>query len=282
MTVRTARVASTTPALEARGLTLGYGSRSVVRDVCLEVARGSFTVFLGPNASGKSTTLKGLARLLPPQRGSILLDGVDVSRFRPREYARRLAMLPQTPITPPNVLVSDLVLRGRAPHQTLLRQYTREDERVVAEAMELTGVTDLADRPVDELSGGQRQRVWLAVSLAQQTPILLLDEPTTYLDLAHQIEILDLCARLHASGRTLVVVLHDLNLAARYASDIVLFDRGEVAARGTPSAVITAETVRTVFGLGCEVLPDPRTGTPMVVPDPPARPASFTRGQNVP
>ncbi|RGE20166.1 ABC transporter ATP-binding protein [Leucobacter sp. wl10] len=265
--ILTSEVASQVAALEVRGASFGYGAHPVVRDVDVDIRPGAFTVFIGPNASGKSTTLKGLARLLPPLSGSVRLEGRDAADYRPRQYARRLAMLPQAPITPPDVRVCDLVLRGRAPYQSLLRQFSRRDEQVVAEAMRLTGVEELADRRVDELSGGQRQRVWIAVSLAQETPILLLDEPTTYLDLAHQIEVLDLCARLHAEGRTLVVVLHDLNLAARYATDMVLFRDGMVAAHGSPGEVLTAPRVSEVFGLGCDVVPDPRTGTPMIVPE---------------
>lgn len=255
-----------TTCLSAHRVTLGYGTSTVVKDLNLHVERGTFTVFLGPNASGKSTTLKALARLLSPREGTIQLDGEPIDRLRPKEYARRLAMLPQTPITPPNILVSDLILRGRAPYQSILRQYTREDQRIVAEAMTMTGINELAERPVDELSGGQRQRVWIAVALAQDTPVLLLDEPTTYLDLSHQIDILNLCARLHADGRTLVVVLHDLNLAARYATDLVVFDHGRVAAQGKPTDILTADLVNRVFGVACDVIADPQTNTPLIVP----------------
>lgn len=254
------------PALSAQGLDLGYDDRLVVSGLDLAVRRGSFTALIGPNACGKSTALRGLARLLKPRGGTVLLDGEDIARRRTRDIARELALLPQAPITPPSVTVADLVARGRAPYQSLLRQYGVEDERAVKDAMAATGVADLADRDVDQLSGGQRQRVWIAVALAQATPVLLLDEPTTYLDITHQIEVLDLCARLHAEGRTLVVVLHDLNLAARYATELVAFREGAVVAQGSPADVITPEIVHRVFDLHCDVVPDPQTGTPLVVP----------------
>ncbi|CAN5311936.1 ABC transporter ATP-binding protein [soil metagenome] len=252
--------------LEAEGVTLAYDKVPVVTDLDLTITAGSFTVLIGPNACGKSTALRGLARLLSPTGGRVLLDGRDIATRKTREIARELALLPQSPITPSGVTVADLVSRGRAPYQSLLRQYSREDERAVASAMVATGVQDLADRPVDELSGGQRQRVWIAVALAQETDILLLDEPTTYLDLAHQIEVLDLCARLHAGGRTLVVVLHDLNMAARYATELVAFTAGRIVAQGSPRDVVTPPILSEVFGLAADVIPDPQTGTPLVVP----------------
>jgi iron complex transport system ATP-binding protein len=252
--------------LRAEGVTLSYNKVAAVEGLELGIRAGSFTVLIGPNACGKSTALKGLARLLTPASGRVLLDGRDIARRKTREIARELALLPQAPLTPPSVTVADLVSRGRAPYQSLLRQYSREDERAVTAAMVATGVEDLADRSVDELSGGQRQRVWIAVALAQETEVLLLDEPTTYLDLAHQIEVLDLCARLHAQGRTLVVVLHDLNMAARYATELIAFKAGRVVAHGTPHEVVTPGIVREVFGLEADVIPDPQTGTPLVVP----------------
>jgi len=255
-----------TNALEAERVTLSYDRVAVVEGLELGIRTGSFTVLIGPNACGKSTALKGLARLLTPAAGRVLLDGRDIALRKTRDIARELALLPQAPLTPPSVTVADLVSRGRAPYQSLLRQYSREDERAVTAAMAATGIEDLADRPVDELSGGQRQRVWIAVALAQETDVLLLDEPTTYLDLAHQIEVLDLCARLHAAGRTLVVVLHDLNMAARYATELVAFKAGRVVAQGTPHEVVTPAIVREVFGLEADVILDPQTGTPLVVP----------------
>jgi iron complex transport system ATP-binding protein len=253
-------------ALQAESVTLAYDRVPVVTDLDLTITAGSFTVLIGPNACGKSTALRGLARLLSPSDGRVLLDGRDIATRKTREIARELALLPQAPITPPSVTVADLVSRGRAPYQSLLRQYSREDERAVAAAMVATGVESLAERAVDELSGGQRQRVWIAVALAQETDILLLDEPTTYLDLAHQIEVLDLCARLHAEGRTLVVVLHDLNMAARYGTELVAFKAGRIVAQGAPEDVVTPRILSEVFGFEADVIPDPQTGTPLVVP----------------
>jgi iron complex transport system ATP-binding protein len=252
--------------LAARNVTLSYDKVPRISGLDLDIAAGSFTVLIGPNASGKSTALKGLARLLSPTTGHVLLNGRDIARRKTREIARELALLPQSPITPPGVTVADLVSRGRAPYQSLLRQYSRDDERAVNAAMAATGVADLADQLVDALSGGQRQRVWIAVALAQETDILLLDEPTTFLDLTHQIEVLDLCARLHADGRTLVVVLHDLTMAARYATHLIAFREGRMVTQGTPRDVLTPETLRTVFGLDADVIDDPQSGTPLVVP----------------
>ncbi|MEV1146169.1 ABC transporter ATP-binding protein [Micromonospora sp. NPDC049799] len=248
-------------------MTLAYERRTIAEDLTVAVPDGSFTVVIGPNACGKSTLLRALSRLLRPTAGAVLLDGEDIHRRPARAVARTLGLLPQSSVAPEGIGVAELVARGRYPHQGLLRQWSRQDERVVAESMAATGVDDLADRPVDELSGGQRQRVWLAMALAQQTPLLLLDEPTTYLDIAHQIEILDLCARLHEEqGRTLVAVLHDLNHAARYATHLIAMRDGRVVAAGPPREVVTAALVEEVFGLPCRVIDDPETGTPLVVP----------------
>ncbi|MER7418418.1 ABC transporter ATP-binding protein [Micromonospora peucetia] len=253
--------------LSGTAMTLAYERRTVAQDLSVAVPDRSFTVIIGPNACGKSTLLRALSRLLKPAAGAVLLDGEDIHRRPARGVARTLGLLPQSSIAPDGIGVAELVARGRYPHQGLLRQWSREDERVVTESMAATGVADLADRPVDELSGGQRQRVWIAMALAQQTPLLLLDEPTTYLDIAHQIEILDLCARLHEEqGRTLVAVLHDLNHAARYASHLIAMREGRVVAAGPPREVVTAELVEAVFGLPCRVIDDPETGTPLVVP----------------
>lgn len=254
------------PPLAAEGLTLAYDHLVVAQDLSVAVPSGSFTVIIGPNGCGKSTLLRALARTLKPRQGRVLLDGEPMDRLRTRAIARRLALLPQSPITPEAITVGDLVARGRFPHQGVLRQWTPTDARAVADAMAATEVTDLRDRYVSELSGGQRQRVWLAMALAQQTDLLLLDEPTTFLDIAHQFEVMDLCARLHEEGRTLVAVLHDLNQAARYATHLVAMREGQVVAQGTPAEVVTADLVREVFGLACRVVPDPETGTPMVVP----------------
>ncbi|PXY31986.1 ABC transporter ATP-binding protein [Prauserella muralis] len=254
--------------LHAEGLTLAYDQATVATDLGVSIPDGSFTVIVGPNACGKSTLLKALARMLKPKSGGVYLDGNLISSYRSREVARRLGLLPQTSIAPSGITVGDLVARGRYPHQKLLRQWSAEDEAVVTESMRLTGVLELAPRLVDELSGGQRQRVWLAMVLAQQTSILLLDEPTTFLDIAHQVEVLDLCADLHEhKGHTLVAVLHDLNQACRYATHlIVMRPGGEIAAQGDPSEVVTAELVGDVFGLPCRVIDDPETGTPLIVP----------------
>lgn len=257
---------TTSHSLAAEGLSLGYGDRAVIDSLDLAVPPGEMTVIVGANACGKSTLLRSLSRLLAPRTGRVVLDGREVHRMPARELARTLGLLPQSSIAPEGITVADLVSRGRYPHQSLLRQWSREDERVVAESMAATGVQDLAARPVDELSGGQRQRVWIAMALAQQTPLLLLDEPTTYLDIAHQIEVLDLCARLHEEGRTVVAVLHDLNHAARYATHMIAMRDGRIVAEGAPAAVVTSELVEEVFRLPCRVIDCPETGTPLVVP----------------
>ncbi|WP_242901734.1 ABC transporter ATP-binding protein [Actinomadura terrae] len=252
--------------LTGTGLTLAYDRRTVAEGLDVAIPDGSFTVIVGPNACGKSTLLRALARILKPSAGSVVLDGRPIAGWPAKKLARTLGLLPQSSIAPEGITVADLVARGRYPHQGLLRQWSREDERVVAESMAATGVDGLADRAVDELSGGQRQRVWIAMTLAQQTPLLLLDEPTTYLDIAHQIEVLDLCARLHEEGRTIVAVLHDLNHAARYATHLLAMRDGRVVAEGDPSAVVTADLVEEVFRLPCRVIECPETGTPLVVP----------------
>ena len=253
--------------LSAEGLELAYDQRIVVRDLDVEIADGSFTVIVGPNACGKSTLLRALARMLKPRAGTVLLDGEPIGSRPSKEVARQLGLLPQSPIAPDGITVADLVARGRYPHQKLLRQWSRDDERAVQAAMDATNVSALAERIVDELSGGQRQRVWLAMALAQETPILLLDEPTTFLDVAHQVEVLDLCADLHEHhGRTLVAVLHDLNQACRYASHLVAMRDGAIVAQGDPRTIVTAELVEHVFGLSCRVIACPETGTPLVVP----------------
>ncbi len=262
-----ARTAPTTARLEAREVTLAYADRTVVDRLSLAVPDGRTTVVVGANACGKSTLLRGLARLLRPAGGSVLLDGAAIASLPSRQVARTLGLLPQDPVTPEGVSVVDLVGRGRHPHQAALRRWSRTDDEAVAAALTATGTLDLADRSVDELSGGQRQRVWIAMALAQETDLLLLDEPTTFLDLAHQLEVLDLLADLNRRrGTTVVMVLHDLNLAARYADHLVALCAGRVVAEGTPAEVLTEDTVREVLGLECRVVPDPVTGTPMVVP----------------
>ena len=248
-------------------LTLSYDKRVVASDLNVAIPDGSFTVIIGPNACGKSTMLRALARMLKPRAGTVHLDGAAITSLPSKEVARRLGLLPQSSIVPDGITVADLVGRGRYPHQRLMRQWSREDEVAVAAAMESTDVTALADRCVDELSGGQRQRVWLAMALAQETPILLLDEPTTFLDIAHQIEVLDLCADLHERGRTLVAVLHDLNQACRYATHLIVMRDGRIVAEGDPSSIITTALVEEVFELRCEIIEDPQSGTPLIVPE---------------
>ncbi|MER5491147.1 ABC transporter ATP-binding protein [Streptomyces sp. NPDC002490] len=265
-TVHPAPPAPTTARLAARDVTLGYARHPVAEHLDVAVPDGSFTVIIGPNACGKSTLLRALSRLLAPTAGQVVLDGRPIAEYRSKEVARRLGLLPQTSLAPDGITVAELVARGRYPHQKLTRQWTPDDEKAVAEAMAATSVTELSGRPVDELSGGQRQRVWVAMVLAQQTPVLLLDEPTTFLDLAHQIDLLELFTDLHLAGRTLVAVLHDLNHAARYATHLIALREGRVVAEGPPEQVMTADLVREVFDLPCRVVPDPETGTPMVVP----------------
>ncbi|MFC5663665.1 ABC transporter ATP-binding protein [Kitasatospora misakiensis] len=256
--------------LEARGLTLAYEARTVAEGLDLRIPDGRVTVIVGPNACGKSTLLRALGRLLKPTRGAVLLDGEELARVPTKRIARRIGLLPQSPTAPEGIAVADLVSRGRQPHQSWWQQWSAADEAAVAEALERTSTADLAERGVDELSGGQRQRVWIAMALAQGTDILLLDEPTTFLDIAHQVEVLDLVRRLNVErGRTVVAVLHDLNQAARYADHLVAMKDGRIVAQGPPAEVVTAELVREVFGLASVVVPDPVTGTPLVVPGAP-------------
>lgn len=252
--------------LRTEGVTIGYDRRVISTDLSVSIPDGSFTVIVGPNACGKSTLLRALSRLLVPQSGHVLLDGKMIQQYRAKEVARRIGLLPQSSLAPDGIRVSDLVARGRYPHQSLMRPWTDADTEAVDAAMASTGVTELSGRLVDELSGGQRQRVWVAMVLAQQTPLLLLDEPTTFLDIAHQIELLELFTDLHDGGSTLVAVLHDLNHAARYATHLIAMKDGAVVAEGHPDDVVTAELVEEVFGLPCIVVPDPVTGKPSVVP----------------
>jgi iron complex transport system ATP-binding protein len=255
------------PDLRASGLRLSYDSRIVVDGLDLAVPPGRITAIVGANACGKSTLLRALARLLTPKQGAVHLDGRALHSIPSRELAQRLGILPQSPIAPEGLTVVDLVNRGRSPHQTWWRQWSKADEEAVQDALAATGMTDLADRPVDELSGGQRQRAWIAMAVAQGTPVLLLDEPTTYLDLAHQIDVLDLITDLNRrESRTVVMVLHDLNQACRYADHVVAMKSGRIVAEGSPAEVITAETVADVFDLNCRITPDPVSGTPLVIP----------------
>ncbi|WP_134774489.1 ABC transporter ATP-binding protein [Ornithinimicrobium flavum] len=253
--------------LRAERLSLGYGERTIVHDLDLTVPEGKVTAIVGPNGCGKSTLLRGLSRLLRPQDGRVLLGDRDVHRMPTRQVARSMALLPQHPVVPEGITVGELVARGRHPHHGLLRQWTREDDEVVAEALELTATTPLVSREVTELSGGQRQRVWIAMVLAQRTDLLLLDEPTSFLDIAHQVEVLDLVRDLSVDrGTTVVMVLHDLAMAARYADHLVAMRGGQVVAEGDPRSVVTAETVCDVFGITCRVLWQEATGDLSVIP----------------
>lgn len=252
--------------LSGNGLRVGYGDRTIITDLDVDIPDGSFTVIVGPNACGKSTLLRALSRLLPPQHGQVLLDGREVGSYRGKEFARLVGLLPQQSIAPEGITVIDLVSRGRFPYQKMFQQWTDDDQRAVDRALHATRLTGLATRRVEELSGGQRQRVWIAMALAQETPILLLDEPTTYLDLAHQLEVMQLCAELNAEGKTLVAVLHDLNQAARFATHLIAMRSGEIISCGPPAEMLTAELVEKVFGVRSQVIADPESGTPMVVP----------------
>jgi len=252
--------------LRADRITAGYDGRRVLEELDVLIPADSFTVIIGPNACGKSTLLRTLARLLRPEAGTVILDGHDIHSMRAKEVARRIGLLPQTSIAPDGITVIDLVARGRYPHQTMVRQWSAEDETAVRMALHRTGVADLASRPVDQLSGGQRQRVWIAMVLAQDTPIVLLDEPTTYLDISHQLELLELCTQLNAEGRTLVAILHDLNQAARYATHLIAMYQGDIVAQGTPAQVVTTALVEQVFGVRARIVPDPETSSPMIVP----------------
>ncbi|WP_306341589.1 ABC transporter ATP-binding protein [Pilimelia anulata] len=255
------------PRLRAEGLTLGYGDRTIVDGLDLDLPPGRVTTIVGANACGKSTLLKALARLLPPRAGGVLLDGRAIHRLRGAEVARQLGILPQSPVAPDGLTVVDLVTRGRAPHQAWWRQWGRGDEEAVTEALAATGMTDLADRMVDELSGGQRQRAWIAMAIAQDTPILLLDEPTTFLDIAHQIDVLDLVLDLNRRrGRTVAMVLHDINQACRYADHLVAMKNGVIVATGAPADIVTTALIEEVFDLDCRIVPDPVSRTPLIVP----------------
>ncbi|KQU34474.1 ABC transporter ATP-binding protein [Rhodococcus sp. BP-349] len=253
--------------LAAENISVGYGDRIIIEGLDLEIHTGVVTTVIGPNGCGKSTLLRALGRLLSPRQGQVTLDGKAIGHMKTRDVARTLGVLPQSPIAPEGLTVADLVARGRHPHQSWIRQWSRDDESEVARALKLTGIEDLAERPVDQLSGGQRQRAWISMALAQGTDVLLLDEPTTYLDLAHSIEVLDLVDRMHDEmGRTVVMVLHDLNLAVRYSDRLVVMHEGAIVASGTPSEVISEKMLFDVFGLSAAVIDDPVSDRPLIVP----------------
>ncbi|MGO1732431.1 MAG: ABC transporter ATP-binding protein [Corynebacterium casei] len=258
---------SNSTALSASEVSVGYGERSVIEKLSVDIKRGAVTSIVGPNGCGKSTLLRAMARLLNPSHGEIVLDGKSIHDIPTRKLATKLGLLPQTPIAPDGIVVADLVGRGRTPHQGVLGRWIQQDYDIVAESLETTGISDLAERSIDELSGGQRQRVWIAMALAQRTDTLLLDEPTTYLDVKHQLDVLDLLTELNRDrGTTIVMVLHDLNLAARYSDELVAVSRGKVFAHGHPREVITKENVKSVFGIDSVIINDPVSDHPAVMP----------------
>lgn len=253
--------------LRVEDLTLGYRDQDVIHALHLQIPPGRMTAIVGPNACGKSTLLRSMTRLLSPRSGQVLLDGEAVHRMPAKQLARRLGLLPQSPIAPEGITVADLVGRGRHPHQRALSRWSTDDDRAVAAALEVTKTLDLVDRAVDELSGGQRQRVWIAMALAQQTEVLLLDEPTTFLDVGHQVEVLDLLSDLNRTqGTTVVMVLHDLNMAARYSDHLIALAEGRLAAAGPPSEVLEPGLVKELFGMPSTVVIDPVSGKPLMIP----------------
>lgn len=254
-------------ALHVKDVSVGYGERTVLDTLNVDIKRGAVTSIVGPNGCGKSTLLRTMSRLLNPTKGEIVLDGKSIHDIPTRKLATQLGLLPQSPIAPDGIVVADLVGRGRTPHQGILGRWSQQDYDIVAEALETTGISDLAERSIDELSGGQRQRVWIAMALAQRTDTLLLDEPTTYLDVKHQLDVLDLLTELNRDrGTTIVMVLHDLNLAARYSDELVAVSGGKVFAHGHPREVITKENVKSVFGIDSVIITDPVSDQPAVMP----------------
>ncbi|MZQ84646.1 ATP-binding cassette domain-containing protein [Paenibacillus sp. 5J-6] len=254
-------------AIEAQQLTLTYGENSIYENLDIAIPKGKITVFIGSNGCGKSTLLRSLARLLKPTNGSILLDGQAIAKLPTKEIAKRLSILPQGPVAPEGLTVLQLVKQGRYPYQSWLQQWSAEDEEMVSKALKATNMQQYADRTVDSLSGGQRQRAWIAMTLAQGTETILLDEPTTYLDMSHQVEVLDLLFELNVSQqRSIVMVLHDINLACRYAHHIVAIHDKKIAIQGTPEDIITEDTIRTVFNMDCQIIQDPLFGTPLCIP----------------
>lgn len=260
------KIHSTSSRLRIENATIGYDKTVISEDISVEIPHNSFTAIIGPNGCGKSTLLRALARVLVPVKGRVMLDDQNISKYKPKVVAREFGLLPQTSLAPEGIRVVDLVARGRAPYQSLIQQWRKSDEEAVKTALEATRLTALGSRFIAELSGGQRQRVWIAMLLAQQTPIMLLDEPTTFLDIAHQYELMELLRDFHEDGKTVVTVLHDLNQAARYADHLIVMQQGKVITTGMPQDVLTKELVKEVFGLDAMICPDPATGTPNVVP----------------
>ncbi|REF28968.1 iron complex transport system ATP-binding protein [Xenorhabdus cabanillasii] len=255
-----------TSRLKALNLSLAYGKRTIIDGINIAIHDSEFSVIIGPNGCGKSTLLRAISRSMQPQQGEVQLDGINIHRYKPKAVARELSLLTQGAVITEALTIYDLVSRGRYAYQTFLRQWSEEDERIVNEALQAVDLWDMSQKLVSELSGGQRQRAWFAMTLAQQTPIILLDEPTTYLDISHQIEMLDLCQRLHQQGKTLVLVLHDINLALRYATRLIMMKNGQVYAEGKPEEIITEQSIADVFGLACCIIRDPESDKPLVIP----------------
>ncbi|MCP9268586.1 ABC transporter ATP-binding protein [Xenorhabdus sp. XENO-1] len=255
-----------TSRLKAHDLSLTYGKRTIIEGVNLAIHDSEFSVIIGSNGCGKSTLLRAISRNMQPQRGEVQLDGINIHRYKPKAVARELSLLTQGATVTEALTIYDLVARGRYAYQSFLRQWSAEDERVVNEALQAVDLDEMSQKLVSELSGGQRQRAWFAMTLAQQTPIILLDEPTTYLDITHQIELLDLCQRLHRQGKTLVLVLHDINLALRYASRLIMMKNGQIYAEGVPEEIVTEQSIADVFGLDCRIIRDPESDKPLIIP----------------
>lgn len=256
-----------THTFQTNNIQAGYDQKTILENINLSIPSNKISIIIGANGSGKSTLLKTLARLIKPTAGQVLLDGKSIYKKPSKELARTLGLLPQSPIVPEGITVADLVGRGRFPHQTFLKGWSKKDYEAVAEALEMMNIAEFADRSIDELSGGQRQRVWIAMALAQQTDILLLDEPTTYLDITYQVEILDLLMDLNKKfGTTIVMVLHDINLSARYADYLFAMKDGSLMAEGAPNDIISSELIKDTFNLDCQVMNDPVSNTPLIVP----------------
>ncbi|MFG3614301.1 ABC transporter ATP-binding protein [Rummeliibacillus stabekisii] len=257
----------TTHTFETKNIQSGYDNKTILNDVNLSIPSNQISIIIGANGCGKSTLLKTMARLIKSTGGDVLLDGKSIHKMAPKQLAKVLGLLPQSPIVPEGITVADLVGRGRFPHQSVMKGWSKKDYEAVAEALEMMNITEFADRNIDELSGGQRQRVWIAMALAQQTDILFLDEPTTYLDITYQVEILDLLTDLNKKyGTTIVMVLHDINLSARYADYLFTVKNGQLIAEGAPTEIITADLIKETFQLDCQVINDPVSNTPLIVP----------------